>query len=550
MKNQAQYRAAIYVRLSKEDGDSFSIGKNESNSITNQKLLIRKHLEQMPDIKIVDTFEDDGFTGTNFDRPGFQSLMAAIHAHRVNCVVVKDFSRLGREYLKAGNYIEKVFPQLGVRFISVNDGYDSHQEHGQADSLLIPFKNLMNEQYSRDTSGKVRSALAVKRQQGMCVANYAPFGYMRDPVDKGHLIIDENAAEIVREIYKLKIEGYSSFAIAKRLSDQHVPSPAEYKRQCGERYKSGFKTSPTASWSSVAIKRILTNEVYCGHLVQGKRRKISYKVKAFEQMSEERTRVENTHEAIIPMPTFKIVQKLLGEDTHIGKGRVIYPLSGKVYCADCGDSMIRKIVSRNGKQYVYYVCANNRSNRTECSSHSIRVDMVEEAVLVSIRAHIALTLNIENAMSELVSLVWEQREQKKLQRRIDLLDAEIKQYQDMRLSLYEDLQNQMIEKEDFDSLQEGFAEKIESAKKAQKQLHAEMSTLAVGNSNQQLFFREFHKYRNIQSLDRGVVVSMIDRVLIGTGKVINIQFRYADQLASFADCCNPDGAQLLTAAEA
>ena len=174
MKNQAQYRAAIYVRLSKEDGDSFSIGKNESNSITNQKLLIRKHLEQMPDIKIVDTFEDDGFTGTNFDRPGFQSLMAAIHAHRVNCVVVKDFSRLGREYLKAGNYIEKVFPQLGVRFISVNDGYDSHREHGQTDSLLIPFKNLMNEQYSRDTSGKVRSALTVKRQQGMCVANYAP----------------------------------------------------------------------------------------------------------------------------------------------------------------------------------------------------------------------------------------------------------------------------------------------------------------------------------------------------------------------------------------
>ena len=363
------------------------------------------------------------------------------------------------------------------------------------------------------------------------------------PANKGHLIIDETAAEVVREIYKLKIEGYSSFAIAKRLSDQHIPSPAEYKRQCGERYKSGFMTSPTASWSSVAVKRILTNEVYCGHLVQGKRRKISYKVKAFEQMPEEQwARVENTHEAIIPTPTFKNVQKLLGEDTHIGKGNVIYPL--------CGDSMTRKIVSSNGKQYAYYVCANNRANRSVCSSHSIRIDMVEEAVCESIRAHIALTLNIENAMSELGSLTWEQREQKKHQRRIDLLDAEIKQYQDMRLSLYEDLQNQMIEKEDFDSLQEGFAEKIESAKKAQKQLQAETSTLAVGNSNQQLFFREFHKYRNIQSLDRGVVVSMIDRVLIGTGKVINIQFRYADQLASFADCCNPDGAQLLTAAEA
>lgn len=551
MKNQAQYRAAIYVRLSKEDGDSFSIGKNESNSITNQKLLIRKHLEQMPDIKIVDTFEDDGFTGTNFDRPGFQSLMAAIHAYRVNCVVVKDFSRLGREYLKAGNYIEKVFPQLGVRFISVNDGYDSRQQRGQTDSLLIPFKNLMNEQYSRDTSGKVRSALAVKRQQGMYVANYAPFGYMRDPADKGHLIIDETAAEVVREIYKLKIEGYSSFAIAKRLSDQHIPSPAEYKRQCGERYKSGFKTAPTASWSPVAVKRILTNEVYCGHLIQGKRRKISYKVKALEQIAEEEwARVENTHEAIIPTPTFKSVQKLLGEDTHIGKGNVIYPLSGKVYCADCGDSMTRKTVSCNGKQYAYYVCANNRANRTECSSHSIRVDMVEAAVLESIRAHIALTLNIENAMSELDNLAWEQREQAKLQRRIDLLDAEIKQYQDMRLSLYEDLQNQLIEKEDFDSFLEGFAAKTESAKQAQEELRAEMSALANGNSSQQSFLREFYKYRNIQSLDRGVVVSMIDCVLIGTGKVINIQFRYADQLASFADYCNPDGAQLVTAAEA
>ena len=271
MKNQAQYRAAIYVRLSKEDGDSFSFGKNESNSITNQKLLIRKHLEQLPNIEIVDTYEDDGFTGTNFERPGFQALMNAIREHRINCVAVKDFSRLGREYLEAGNYIEKIFPQLGVRFISVNDGYDSRQEHGQTESLLIPFKNLQGQGHgwshgcragnSRDTSGKVRSALAVKRQQGMYVANYAPFGYMRDPADKGHLIIDETAAEVVREIYKLKIEGYSSFAIAKRLSDQLVPSPAEYKRQCGERYKSGFKTSPTASWSSVAVKRILTNEV-------------------------------------------------------------------------------------------------------------------------------------------------------------------------------------------------------------------------------------------------------------------------------------------------
>jgi DNA invertase Pin-like site-specific DNA recombinase len=539
MNSDRIYRAAIYVRLSKEDGDSFSIGKNESDSITNQKLLIQNHLAKMPDIEVVATFEDDGFTGTNFERPGFQKLVEAIKQKTVDCVVVKDFSRLGREYLEAGNYIEKVFPALGVRFISINDDYDSLYPKGQTDSLIVPFKNLLNEQYSRDTSGKIRSALSVKRQQGLFVSSFAVFGYMRDPKDKNHLVVDEYAAGIVEDIYKLKMDGYSFGGIAKRLTERKVPTPADYKRECGSRYRSGFKVEVCSEWSAVAVKRILTNEVYCGHMIQGKRRKISYKVKAEEYLDKEQwQRIENTHEAIISPVLFNEVQRLLKEDTRVGGDDRIHPLAGKVYCADCNGNMIRKMVPYRGKKYFYYVCGNNAANSKLCSSHSINSDKLETAVLATLQAQIATILDMEKALDKIEHLGWEQREVKKLQSQLDALDAEVQQNQELRMSVYEDLKSGFIERAEYESLRQGFATNIENAKKAAAEVRGELNTILAGLNGQQEFLSMFKKYENIQKLERGIVVALVERVVVKDKNHVEVELRYADRFASINEFLN------------
>jgi DNA invertase Pin-like site-specific DNA recombinase len=536
MNRDRIYRAAIYVRLSKEDGDSFSIGKNESDSITNQKLLIQTHLAKMPDIEVVATFEDDGFTGTNFDRPGFQKLVEAIKLKMVDCVVVKDFSRLGREYLEAGNYIEKVFPALGVRFISINDDYDSLYPKGQTDSLIVPFKNLLNEQYSRDTSTKVRSALAVKRQQGLFVSSFAVFGYQRDPEDKNHLIIDEYAAGIVEDIFKMKMEGYSFGGIAKKLTERKIPTPADYKRECGSRYRSGFKVMVTSEWSAVAVKRILTNEVYCGHMIQGKRRKVSYKVKAQEYLDKEQwQRVENTHEAIIAPVLFHEVQRLLREDTRVGGDNHVYPLAGKVYCADCRANMIRKMVPSGGKKYFYYVCGNNAMNRTWCSSHSINADKLEAAVLATLQAQIATILDMDKALRKIDRLGWEQREVQKLNAQLDALDAEIQQNQELRMSVYEDLKSGFIQREEYETLRNGFAVNIENAKKASTEIRGELNTIVSGLSGQQEFLSMFRKYKNIKKLNRGIVVALVERVIVEDKNHVEVELRYAGRFASIQE---------------
>ena len=237
------FQVAIYLRLSKDDGDFSSAeeGKAESNSIHNQRELLLSFLEKHPEMELYDEYKDDGRTGTNFDRPDFKRMMKDIRTGVVNCIIVKDLSRFGRDYIECGKYIEKIFPQLGVRFISVNDGFDTASA-GSSDSIVIPFKNLINDCYSRDISIKVRSNLDVKRRQGEFISNFAVYGYAKDPKDKNHLIIDGYAAEVVRDIFKWKLEGLSPDRIADRLNQQGILSPMEYKRARGSRFKSAFKT--------------------------------------------------------------------------------------------------------------------------------------------------------------------------------------------------------------------------------------------------------------------------------------------------------------------
>ena len=263
------YHAAIYVRLSKEDGDISSSAKLESNSISNQKALILDFLKDKKDIEVVSVRVDDGYSGSNFDRPAFQAMLEDIRRGIVDCVVVKDLSRFGREYIDSGKYIERLFPALGVRFIAINDNYDSLEGKSQADEIVIPFKNLINDAYCRDISIKIRSHLEVKRKNGEYIGAFTPYGYKKDDSDKNKLVVDTYAADIVKEIFRLKLSGMSQTAIANYLNDQGVLSPMEYKHSLGINIQDNFKRHEQAEWSAMSVKRVLENEVYIGTLIQG-----------------------------------------------------------------------------------------------------------------------------------------------------------------------------------------------------------------------------------------------------------------------------------------
>lgn len=326
------YHAAIYVRLSKEDGDISSSAKLESNSISNQKALILDFLKDKKDIEVVSVRVDDGYLGSNFERPAFQAMLEDIRRGIVDCVVVKDLSRFGREYIDSGKYIERLFPALGVRFIAINDNYDSLKGKNQADEIIIPFKNLINDAYCRDISIKIRSNLEIKRKKGECVTPFVAFGYRKTKTDKHKLEIDPSAGSVVQDIFKMKLQGMSQDAIANRLNELGILSPFEYKISSGSHYETGFRQKEQALWSSVTVR------------VQGKRTTPNHKVKqTYVKPEDDWIRIEKNHEPLVSDRDFEIVQRLLGMDTHTSPDqKQVYLLSG----------IAVKDLSRLGRNYV------------------------------------------------------------------------------------------------------------------------------------------------------------------------------------------------------
>ncbi len=545
------YKVAIYLRLSKDDGD-FSFagnGKSESNSIHNQRELLMDFLAKHREMELYDEYKDDGRTGTNFERPEFKRMMDDVRCGKINCIIVKDLSRFGRDYIECGKYIEKIFPQLGIRFIAVNDGFDTDYA-GSADSIVIPFKNLINDSYSRDISVKVRSNLDIKRRQGECIASFAVYGYEKDPENKNHLVIDEYAADIVRDIFKWKVEGLSPNRIAARLNELGVLSPMEYKKARGSRLKTGFKTSGKTLWNHVAVRRILKNEIYTGVMVQGKRTTPNYKTKKLIYKCEsEWVRVENRHEAIISRPQFDMVQQILREDTRAGAEQTaVHSYCGRIFCGDCGAPVVRKTVNGGGKRYVYYVCSANKANRTVCSKHSIREDILDQAVLVTVQQQIRTILDMDRAMQQIEALSWERSEIKKIEANMEYQSQVIEKNNVLRLGVYEDLRAGILTREEFLTLKEEFAARIDEAKQVLDQLIRDKSNIQQGLSEQQSWLSQFRKYKNISEISRLVVVHLIERIRVFEDSEIEVVFRQRDQFAdimSFLKEQQADGSEVV-----
>lgn len=532
--NDKTYRAAIYLRLSQEDGDISVSDKNESNSISTQRDLIQAFLKKQPDITYVAEFCDDGYTGTNFERPGFTKMMTAVREKRIDCIIVKDLSRFGRDYIESGKYIQKIFPMLGVRFIAINDGYDSADTENRSNDFVLPFKNLINDSYCRDISIKSRTNLEVKRRNGEFVNNFAVYGYKRSLDDKHKLIVDEDAAVIVRNIFNWKQEGWNAQQIADHLNKLHIPSPMEYKKKCGQNFHTSFKTKMVAEWSAVAVLRILKNAVYTGVLEQGKTTTPNYKVKTrVVKDASKWARVENAHEAIITPAQFELVQVVLGMDTcRAEHNEEIYPFSGMVYCADCQSPMIHRTATSNGKKYHYYVCSGNKRDKNSCTTHNIRCDLVESVVLATVQAHINMAIDIDNAMSQVEALDWERREVQKINARLTAMELEIEKYSSIKLELYEDLKGGLIDKDEYRSFKDDYDARILSIKQQISGLISHRNAIEGGLTSAQSWFAQFRKYENIEKLTRITIVSLIERVEINDRKDIHVKFRHADQFAA------------------
>lgn len=527
------FKVAIYLRLSKEDDDLsvISSNKSESNSISNQRQLILNYMKKHPELELYDEYKDDGKSGSNFERAEFQRMMEDIEAGRVNCVIVKDQSRFGRDYIEVGKYKEKIFPKLGVRFITINEGYDSLSATS-SDDLAYVINSFVNDFYIRDISTKIRTNLTAKKQNGEYASAFVAFGYVKDIEDKSKLVVDTYAAEIVKDIFRWKIDGLSPQSIAKRLNELGIPSPAEYKKLCGSKYKTSFKTSKKATWSHSSVRRILKDEIYLGITVQGKSTTLNYKTKTMVAKDKsEWFRVEGTHEPIISARDFELVEELLKDDTRSSSDKAAVPIyAGRIFCGDCGSSAVRKSVSYSGKKYVYYVCSANKRDKNVCSKHSVREDILYQVVFQTVKQQILLLLDVDKALQGLEALAWENHRLKKLDESIEIQKEIINKNNSLRLGIYEDLQSGLLDKPEYDSLKKELSSRIDAAVSATEELNKEKREVLEGVSNRQSWIEQFRQYENITELTRNMVIHLIERINIFESSNIEIVFRHKDQI--------------------
>ncbi len=370
------YRAALYIRLSKEDE-----GEGPSESVSNQKSMLEEFARRQG-LAVYDTYVDDGYTGTNFDRPGFQRMVEDIEARRVNLVITKDLSRLGRDYIMTGHYMERYFPEKQVRYISLLDGIDTGVDSTAND--ITPFRAIMNDMYAKDISKKIKSVKRDKQRKGQFIGGKPVYGYRMHPTEKNKIVVDEEAAPVVRRIFSMALEGISCREIAGRLNAERVPTPAAYAG-----LNQGHTGPYAGMWSSERISDMLRNETYIGSMVQGRSKKISYKSKkCIRQPREDWVVVEDTHEPLIGRAAFDKVQQLLDSRRATRVRTYDFPLKGFIFCHECGYPLaVLNRKNARGEDCLYFVCRTYQrfTQAGMCTCHSIKEQTVTEAVIAKVQ---------------------------------------------------------------------------------------------------------------------------------------------------------------------
>lgn len=542
---EMSYTAVGYARLSVLE----TRDRKDSEALQNQKALIREYIQGQKDLKLLSIFEDNGETGTNFRRPGFEALMEAVCAGKANCIVVKDLSRFGRNYIEVGNYLDHVFPSMGVRFISIGDGYDS-ADATTADCLVVALKNLMNQVYSKDISRKSGSILRGKIKRGEFIGGYASYGYIKDPEDKHRVIVDPEAAEVVKSIFQKRLEGASNTAITRWLNDSGILSPCCYRYQKGILIDQRF--AQPKPWGIETVKKILSSQVYLGHMVQGRRRSEFYAGIPDRLLPKsEWTIVENTHEAIISQADFDAVQALceaknreyharLGKYDYLGKSENI--LRGLVYCGDCGRPMVRYKQVVKGKKVTYhYMCPNYAAmlDKSGCAYKFLREDILLDTLSQLIGKEIEQAVDAVQLAKRLSAGTEGQVAARAAELR--RLNLELERAQSRKKSAMQDFLAGTLTWSEHERLKSCLSEEIERlngriiALRSEQQRQSE--TLTVDNP----WLRAFSGLRLPDHLTKELTHALIQRVTIFTDDKIEVVFKYRDEREQLLTAISEEG---------
>ena len=506
----------LYIRLSREDDDKTL----ESESITNQKSLLIQYVKEN-NLRLVDIYIDDGYSGTNFDRPEFKRMIDDILKGKINMVITKDMSRLGRDYIGTGELIEKFFPTHGVRYIAVTDNIDTYLDNSNND--IAPFKAIMNDMYAKDISKKIKSSLRAKQKEGKWVGGRTPFGYMQDPNNKNRLIIFEEQAVVVRRIFDMCLDGLSFYKIALRLTDEKVKTPAKYY---SFEWKNNYHLN-YGLWHAKTIRDILTNRMYIGDLVQNKRNKVNYKVKKIIKNNPENyIIVENTHEAIIEKEKFYEVQKRIPKNVGRNEKKETHLLDGLLYCGDCGHRI--SVTSRRKKDNRCYTICNYYRTYMKyhaCTTHSNNYDILEKVILNTLKELCLNYIDKRKIKEEILENINNDNKQS-IKKEISVLENEINNINSNLDNIYLDKLNKIITEEQFTRVKI----KLENELKTKQDRYIELVSNINEQTNNEMNYKKIEKFidefLSMEKPNRELIVNLVDRIEIFEDKKINIKVSF------------------------
>ena len=534
------YQAAIYARLSREDNLS------NSDSIENQIALLERYIDARPYLQLADIFADNGFTGTDFERPEWQRLMEAVQQRKINCIIVKDLSRLGRNYIETGEFLEKICPFFGIRFIAVNDNFDTDtaEANGQ---LSVSLSNIINDYYAKDISRKVTSALRSKMEKGEYIGSWEKYGYVKSPENKNQLIVNPETAPVVRMIYQWRSEGMSYMGINKKLNDMGIPSPGQYKADRGIVTNNNQKPRKIL-WNKHMVTDILKDITYLGHLAQRKTTQCLYAGIPFSRTEEQDwIQVENTHEAIIEPELFEKVQEInkkaaaaqkanRGKYDHLPKAKNIY--GKKFTCADCGSVMklVRSISTNKDKVYFTFKCPTHEEHGARaCTAKRMRKADVDEAVLSSIKAQFELFLDCREALDSLLKAKKKQVKKAGKSDQAKELKKQLEKKKSVFSGLYRDLREGLIDDQDYAQTREILMEDISRLEKQLAELKSAKAEYEEPLQEAKIWETLIEKYAHAEEISEELADAMIESMRMNGDNSLSIQFKYMDSFQAILD---------------